>query len=164
MTKEKFTRFTLYFGILAGILSISTRSQHQENDMTTITQTDGVTTNALSRAERDAILQFVEKREKYPGPSDAEVRGIGEILLYQSCNKTNVVALLGKPSSISATAKNASTPERWAYDVGDSRRVEIKFSTKGMVSEIAGTGVGFGKLKLKSGAGGTRTVVAEPGK
>lgn len=123
-----------------------------------------VTTNALSQTERDTISRFVDKRQRFPGPSNSEVRGAVEVLLQQCCSQTNVVALLGKASSVSTSDRKGAFGERLAYDIGDSRRIEILFNTNGTVTEVVGIGVGFGKLKVQSEASGKRTVIADPEK
>ena len=123
-----------------------------------------VMTNALSQTERDTIVRFANKRQGFPGPSNSEVRATVEILLCQSCSQTNVLSLLGKPTSVSTADKPDTAAERWAYDIGDSRRIEILFSTEGKVKEIVGIGVGFGKLKLQSQVGVKQKIAAEPEK
>lgn len=106
--------------------------------------------NMLSKDDINTINSYRGKYQSCPGPSDAEVSDVAKIILAAKPSKDDIEQLLGKPSSIgtldkSITGINADSLEYWAYDVGDSRRIEIRFDGDGNITSIHGVGVGFDK-------------------
>ena len=108
-------------------------------------------TNLLSKDDINTINSYRGKYQSCPGPSDAEVLDVAKIILAAKPSKDDIEQLLGKPSSIGTLDKtisgiNADSLEYWAYDVGDSRRIEICFDSDGNITSIHGVGVGFDTL------------------
>jgi hypothetical protein len=111
-------------------------------------------TNLLSKDDINTINSYRGKYQSSPGPSDAEVLDVAKIILAAELSKDDIKQLLGKPSSIGTLDKaiagiNADSLEYWAYDVGDSRRIEIRFDNSGNLISIYGVGVGFDTLTLQ---------------
>jgi hypothetical protein len=111
----------------------------------------GPVTNLLSKDDINTINSYRGKYQSCPGPSDAEVLDVAKIILAAKPSKDDIEQLLGKPSSIGTLDKtisgiNADSLEYWAYDVGDSRRIEICFDSDGNITSIHGVGVGFDTL------------------
>lgn len=100
----------------------------------------------LSRIEKDAVDRFAQKYQKFPGPSNDDVKKVAQIVLLKQLNKANVQAMLGKASSLSRSS-SGETLEIWAYDIGDSQRIEVQFDFHGRVRKITGIGVGFNELE-----------------
>jgi len=100
----------------------------------------------LSQIEKDAVDRFAQKYQKFPGPSDDDIKKVAQIVLLKQLNKANVQAMLGKACSLPSSS-SCETLETWAYDVGDSQRIEVQFDLDGRVRKITGIGVGFNELE-----------------
>ncbi len=111
------------------------------------------TLNMLSKEDIDVINISRSKYQQFPGPSDAEVIDVAEILLRAKPLKDDIKKLLGEPSSThifeEPVANRHNSLEYWAYDIGDSRRMEIDFNSNGDITSISGVDVGFDILTLK---------------
>lgn len=147
MTRRILVCVVFSTGVLAGFWPVFAISASEEGNLASSERVSGVTTNPLSETEIDIVVRFADKRQKFPSPSNSEIKAAAEVILRHSCAQTNVIELLGKPSSVSRVDNQDASPARWAYDIGDSQRIEILFDTQGRVEGIVGIGVGFGKLK-----------------
>ena len=114
---------------------------------------DRVTAKSLSKDEINRINSYRSKYQQFPGPSDAEVLDVAKILVGAKLSKDDIEKFLGEPSDIRTLEKpvaktNGDSLEYWAYDVGDSRRIEVRFDTSGNLISIHGVGVGFDTLTV----------------